>query len=62
MPVLVFSAGLDTQVRGDVQRTFVSRVPSARLECYPNEKHELFSTKNEVLGEYLKKIFDFFEE
>lgn len=62
VPVLVFSAGLDTQVRGDVQRTFVSRVPSARLECYPNEKHELFSTKNEVLGEYLQKIFDFFEE
>lgn len=62
VPVLVFSAGRDTQVRTDVQQTFVSRVPTARLECYPQEKHELFSTKNEVLKDYLQKIFAFFEE
>ena len=62
VPVLVFSAGLDSQVRADAQRIFVSRVPTARLESYPEEKHELFSTKNEVLYDYLEKVFNFFEE
>lgn len=62
VPVLVFSAGQDTQVRTDVQRRFVRQVSGARLIVCPEQKHELFSTKNEVLRDYLKKIFQFLEE
>lgn len=62
VPVLVFCAGRDSQVRQDVQRRFVDRVTDARLVVYPEEKHELFSTKNEVFREYLSQIFRFLEE
>ena len=61
VPVLVFSAGQDSQVRTDVQQRFVRRVPGAQLVVYPEQKHELFSTKNEVLRDYLEKIFRFLE-
>lgn len=61
VPVLVFSAGRDAQVRLAPQERFVKRVPSAVLVRYPEEKHELFSAKNEVLKDYLDRIFAFLE-
>ncbi len=61
IPVLVIGSGKDTQVRESSQRKFVQRVKTASYFCFEGEKHELFSTKNEVLGTYLRMIFDFFE-
>lgn len=62
VPVLVFSAGRDAQVRLAPQERFVRRVPGAVLVRYPEEKHELFSTKNDVLKDYINRIFTFLEE
>ena len=62
VPVLLFSAGQDTQVRIEEHRIFAKRAPDVRYYFYPDQKHELFSKKNEFLQEYLDKIFTFLEE
>ena len=62
VPVLVFCAGRDSQVRADAERIFARRVAGARLVNYPEQKHELFSTENDVLYDYLERIFSFLDE
>ena len=60
-PLLILSAGNDTQVREKAQRQFAERVASSSWRYYPEEKHELFNGTNDMLEGYLKEIFDFLE-
>lgn len=61
LPVLVLSAGQDTQVRNREQRAFLRRIPQGMGQSFPDGKHELFSAENGLLERYLDCIFNFLD-
>lgn len=59
IPVLLFQAGKDNQVKNNVQDKFVKRLKNGRLVRVPQSKHEIYRAQKEVLEPYLKAVFDF---
>lgn len=60
VPVLVCSAGRDTQVSLREQRLLAARLPQGRLLEFPDEKHELYNAGNAGLAAFLGAVLDFF--
>ena len=60
VPVLVCSAGRDTQVSLREQRLLAARLPQGRLLEFPDEKHELYNARNAGLAAFLGAVLDFF--
>ena len=60
--VLLFSAGRDTVVSIPAQMQFAERIPSCRVVSYPEAKHEIFYSGDEIMGRYVPEITDFFED
>jgi lysophospholipase len=65
-PILLFQAGHDTFVRNSAQNRFVNCVRSESgdvvLERVEPAVHEIFSMPNTVLGPYVNRILDFYQE
>lgn len=60
VPVLVCSAGRDTQVSLREQRLLAARLPQGRLLEFPEEKHELYNAGNAGLAAFLCAVLEFF--
>ena len=60
VPVLVCSAGRDTQVSLREQRLLAARLPQGRLLEFPDEKHELYNAGNAGLAAFLGAVLEFF--
>ena len=60
VPVLVCSAGRDTQVSLREQRLLAARLPQGRLLEFPEEKHELYNAGNAGLAALLGAVLEFF--
>jgi lysophospholipase len=61
VPVMLCQAIQDTIVVLEDQETFIKRVPDGKLVKF-DAKHELYSSHDEVLGDYVNKIIDFMSE
>lgn len=59
--VLVFSAGRDTVVSLDAMKEFAERVPACRLIGYPEAKHEIYYSTDEVMERYIPEVINFFK-
>ena len=61
VPVMLCQAIQDTIVVLEDQETFIKKVPDGKLVKF-DAKHELYSSHDEVLGDYVNKIIDFMSE
>ena len=61
VPVMLCQAIQDTIVVLDDQDKFIKKVPDGKLVKF-DAKHELYSSHDEVLGDYVNKIMDFMSE
>lgn len=61
-PILLFQAGKDELVGEGGIKKFMKLCKSAKLIYYKNAKHELYLENNDILEDYLDKIFDFLQE
>ncbi|MDF1586278.1 alpha/beta hydrolase [Marinimicrococcus flavescens] len=60
-PILVLQAGQDRLVCNLAQEEFVRRLPAARLERFPDARHDLLWERTPVREAALESITDFFE-
>lgn len=60
IPVLLFQAGKDNQVRAAAQENFIKQIEKGRLMKVPSSKHEIYRARQEVLEPYMEKIRTFF--
>ncbi|MBQ3934788.1 MAG: lysophospholipase [Clostridia bacterium] len=58
--VLICSAGLDNMVLNPPQKAFASRVPSCRLDEYPESKHEIFISTDGIMEKYVPALLEFY--
>ncbi|WP_243109757.1 MULTISPECIES: alpha/beta fold hydrolase [Clostridium] len=61
-PILLFQAGKDELVGERGIKKFIKLCKSANLIYYKNAKHDLYLENNDILEDYLDKIFDFMQE
>ena len=57
--VLVLSAGQDNMVLNPPQKAFASRVPSCRLVEFPDAKHEIFVSTDDIMEKYVPEVLGF---
>ena len=57
--VLIFQPESDNRVISSYQNTFADKINDAQIVYIKGSKHEIFGTTNDVMQEYLDKIFDF---
>lgn len=62
IPVLLFQAGQDTLVGDDGQNKFAKYAKNCTVVRYENAKHEIYAEKDEILTDYLAKVFNFLQE
>ena len=62
IPVLLFQAGKDTLVEDGGQNKFVRYAKNCKLVRYAYGKHELWNENDEILRDYLNKVFNFLGE
>lgn len=62
IPVLIFQAEKDGCVLPHPQELFAQRIPDGRFVEVKGAKHELYHLENEMLGAYLREIFQFIQE
>ena len=58
--VLLLSAGLDNMVRNDAQEAFAARVPACRLQPFPDAKHEIFVSTDDIMESFVPAVLSFF--
>lgn len=61
VPVMLCQAMQDSIVRLGEQEEFIRRVPQGRLVKF-DAKHEIYSSRDEVLREYVNTVIDFLDE
>ena len=61
VPVMLCQAAQDSIVRLKEQDEFIRRVPQGRLVRF-DAKHEIYSSHDEVLIEYVNTVIDFLNE
>ena len=61
IPTVMFTAGKDTLVSIDGQEAFLKHNPAIRHIHYPESKHELFNSIDEIRIPYLRKVLAFYE-
>ena len=61
VPVMLCQAIQDTLVVLEDQEEFIKKVPDGKLVKFDG-KHELYSSHDEVLGDYVNQIIDFMSE
>ncbi|MBQ7887379.1 MAG: alpha/beta fold hydrolase [Clostridia bacterium] len=61
VPVMLLQAMQDSIVGLAEQERFIKKVPDGKLVRF-DAKHELYSSHDEVLGDYVNKIIDFMSE
>lgn len=61
VPVMLCQAIQDSIVGLEEQEKFIKKVPDGKLVKF-DAKHELYSSHDEVLGDYVNKIMDFMSE
>lgn len=61
-PVLVLQAGQDRLVCNLAQDEFVRRLPAARIERFPDARHDLLWERRPVREAVLQHVLEFFEE
>ena len=61
VPVMLCQAIQDTIVELDVQEQFIKKVSDGKLVRF-DAKHEIYSSHDEVMGEYVDKIVEFMRE
>ncbi len=57
--VMLMSAGKDTVVSIPDQIKFSERVPSCKLMTYPEAKHEIYYSTDEVMEKYVNDVLEF---
>ena len=57
---LVLSAGKDNMVLNGPQKIFADRVPTCRLQEFPEGKHELFISTDDIMESYVPAVLSFF--
>lgn len=62
IPVLLFQAGKDTLVGDAGQKKFARYAKNCKLVRYAAGKHELWNETDEILPDYLNKVFNFLAE
>lgn len=60
--ILLLQAEIDGSVKKEYQPVFVKMVDGAKIAEIKGSKHEIYLSPNNVLEEYLEKIFDFFDK
>ena len=61
VPVMLCQAMQDSIVRLKEQEEFIRRVPQGKLVRF-DAKHEIYSSRDEVLGGYVNAVIDFLNE
>lgn len=61
-PVLLFSAGTDSSVLPEPQKTFISRVSRGTYVQVPGARHEIFRSENEVLFPWWHQVILFLQQ
>lgn len=59
IPVILFQAGQDSLVGSDGQNKFVKYAKNCKMVRYENAKHEIYAETDEILQDYLGKVFKF---
>lgn len=59
VPVILFQAGKDTLVGDSGQNKFAKYAKNCTLVRYDNAKHEIYGESDEILFDYLNKVFTF---
>lgn len=62
IPVLLFQAGNDTYVNPGGQEKFAKYAQNCELVKFEDAKHEIYRENDEILTEYLAKLFQFYDE
>lgn len=60
IPVMVFMAGKDSQVKNKALKKFVKELPDGKLVNYPEARHEIYRSQNDILSKYLNELVEFF--
>ena len=61
IPVLLFQAENDTYVEPEGQNEFQKNAQNCKLEVIKGAKHELYRENDDILVDYLNKVFEFYE-
>ena len=61
VPVMLCQAIQDTIVKLPEQERFIKKVPDGKMVKF-DTKHEIYSSHDEVLGDYVNKVIDFLNE
>ncbi|MGN1148360.1 MAG: alpha/beta fold hydrolase [Lachnospiraceae bacterium] len=60
IPVLLFQAGRDNQVKAKAQEEFIKYVEKGRIIRISQAKHEIYRAQNVLLAPYMEEILQFF--
>lgn len=61
IPVILMQASKDTLVMPDAQEQFSQLVKDCKLIVFEGSKHEIFNATDEIIQDYYKKIFEYYE-
>ena len=59
--VILFSAGKDTVVNIPEQKQFADRVPDCEFVTFPEAKHEIYYSTDDVLEPYVNRLIEFLQ-
>ncbi len=62
IPVILMQASMDTLVLPEPQSQFAQLVPNCRLVRFDGCKHEIFNATDDIILDYYKTVFDFYNE
>lgn len=62
IPILLFQAGQDTLVAPKGHETFAKYAKNCTIVRYENAKHEIYAETDEILPDYLDRVFNFLGE
>ena len=60
-PVLLCQSGRDSFVDNAAQLTYIKRQKKGRKELFPEAKHEIYRSREDILQHYYDIIFDFID-
>jgi lysophospholipase len=60
IPVLICQAGRDEWVDNEGQKAFAAKAGNARIVKFPEAKHEIYASGGQILDDYYRTVFEFF--
>ena len=58
-PTIIFAAGKDNMVTSEGQEKFVEKNPAVKYRVFPESKHELFNSTDDIRIPYIREVIEF---